>query len=40
MAGDPIQKEQTSILKRIAQSNEKVADAVTSQNNGAIIPAA
>jgi len=40
MAGDPVQKEQTSLLKRIADSNEKVADAINKkQNESIIVPA-
>ena len=37
MAGDPVQKEQTSLLKRIADSNEKVADALNKKSNEAIV---
>jgi hypothetical protein len=31
-------KKQTSLLKRIADSNEKVAEAVTNNNNGIVVP--
>ena len=39
MGGDPIQKEQTSLLKRIADSNEKVAGALDRPSNSGIVVA-